>query len=650
MTQRFPHGPRVFLGGLALVALLGAIPPEEDPGIAIAAMEGAGREAVVELIRQGGDVNAAQGDGMTALHWAAVHGDEGLADLLLSAGARLEPTTRLGRYTPLHLASMEGNGGVVAVLLAAGADPAARTASGNATALHLAATAGSEEAVRALLDHGAEVDAEESIRDQTPLMFAAARGRDAVIRVLLQHGADPARVSAVADVRQLEQEDRRARMVRDSILKTFRPSEVGDGELWIPTPSQVQAAARAARTFLRDGAPEFPAPPEGPAVSQESVEFEPEAGVPVEDGATEESRGGEVPGEEPRPDEAPRDEPPAVETEEDTYDPGWTARIGTRGGMSPLLYAARDGHVKTAIALLEGGADVDQVGGGDQTSPLLMATINGHYDLAMELLARGADPNLSNASGDSPLYAAIETRWAPRVMMPQQHAWMNQETTHVELVAALLEAGADPNPRLSSHLWYMQFNRGDLQVDTRGATPFWRATHALDLEVMKLLVAYGADPGVPTRRPPVRGGGYGGGGDREDASGLPPVPVGGPGVFPIHAASGVGHGQGFAANVHRYVPDGWLPAVRYLVEELGADVNARDHDGYSPVHHAAARGDNELIRFLVEHGADVTLVSRRGQTTVDMANGPIERIQPFPRTIELLEGLGAMNNHNCVSC
>jgi ankyrin repeat protein len=90
--------------------------------------------------------------------------------------------------------------------------------------------------------------------------------------------------------------------------------------------------------------------------------------------------------------------------------------------------------------------------------------------------------------------------------------------------------------------------------------------------------------------------------------------------------------------------------VKYLVEELGADVNARDHDGYSAVHHAAARGDNELIMYLVSQGADVTHVSRRGQTTVDVANGPQQRVQPFPETIALLEGLGAMNNHNCQSC
>jgi ankyrin repeat protein len=146
--------------------------------------------------------------------------------------------------------------------------------------------------------------------------------------------------------------------------------------------------------------------------------------------------------------------------------------------------------------------------------------------------------------------------------------------------------------------------------------------------------------------------GFGGSNDDEgpDPSGLPPVPVGGPGVYPIHAASGVGYGEGFAANIHRVVPDGWLPAVKYLVEELGADVNARDHNGYTAVHHAAARGDDELILYLVEQGADPLVVARTGQTTVDMANGPVQRISPFPSTIALLESLGAVNNHNCVSC
>jgi len=595
------------LGFLVLLPLVGAVGSTKDPGVADAAMRGADRETVVELIRQGADVNASQGDGMTALHWAATRGDLPLTELLVDAGARLEPTTRLGRYTPLHIAALEGHGAVVGALLEAGANPHARTSSGGATPLHLAAGAGSVDGVRFLVDHGAEVNAREELRGQTPLMFAAAGGRTEVLHLLMGRGADAALLSEVSDVRRLEMEDRRARMVRDSILAAFRPTSES-GEVWIPSPSQVQAAARTAREFLAKGAEE----------------------ASVEDDTTDE-------------------EGASLDEKEDTYDPGWTARIGARGGMSALLYAARDGHRTAAMALLDGGADIDQVGGGDETSPLLMAAINGHFDLARELLVRGADPNLRNTSGDSPLYAAIETRWAPRVMMPQQHAWMEQETTHVELAKALLEAGADPNARLTSHLWYMQFNRGDLQVDTRGATPFWRAAHALDLELMKVLFAYGADPHVPTRRPPERGSPYRSGEEEADPSGLPPIEPGGPGVYPIHAASGVGHGQGFAANVHRHVPDGWLPAVRYLVE-LGADVNTRDHGGYSPVHHAASRGDNELILFLVEHGADVTLISRRGQTTVDMANGPVERIQPIPRTIALLEGLGASNSHNCVSC
>ena len=121
-------------------------------------------------------------------------------------------------------------------------------------------------------------------------------------------------------------------------------------------------------------------------------------------------------------------------------------------------------------------------------------------------------------------------------------------------------------------------------------------------------------------------------------------------MYPIHAATGVGYGEGFAANAHRHVPDGWLPAARYLIEELGADVNARDLNAYTPLHHAAARGDDELIRYLVDRGADLMVVSRQGQTTVEMANGPYQRIQPFPETIALLESLGAINNHNCVSC
>ena len=93
-----------------------------------------------------------------------------------------------------------------------------------------------------------------------------------------------------------------------------------------------------------------------------------------------------------------------------------------------------------------------------------------------------------------------------------------------------------------------------------------------------------------------------------------------------------------------------MASVKYLIEELGADANQRDDEGYTPLHNAASRGDVEMIRYLVEHGADVTAVSRVGQTTADMANGPYQRTQPFPEAVALLESLGSKNNHNCVSC
>jgi len=84
--------------------------------------------------------------------------------------------------------------------------------------------------------------------------------------------------------------------------------------------------------------------------------------------------------------------------------------------------------------------------------------------------------------------------------------------------------------------------------------------------------------------------------------------------------------------------------------DLKPTIEVRDADGFTALHHAAARGDNEMIMYLVGKGADVMVVNRRGQTTVDMANSPEQRTQPFPETIKLLEGMGAKNNHNCRAC
>jgi len=576
-------------GDLALPRVLD--PLAESP-VADAAMRG-DAAAVRALLAEGADVNAAQGDGMTALHWSARNGDPSLADILLGAGADVHAGTRIGRYTALHMAGEVGAGEVVALLLDAGADPMARVdVAGSPTPLHFAAASGSVLAVEALLGAGADANATEKSWGQTPLLFAASKGRTEAVRSLLAAGADASMHTRVMDVV--------ARAVTDRIERSERNRRVAAGEPWGP---EVAEALRREQ-------------------EEESRRERAEAA------SLEESETRMI--EEPEP-------------------LSYGELVGGHGGLTALLHAAREGHAETAFALLDGGADIDRTSAGDGTSPMLMAAINGHYDLAMRLLDRGADPNLASHAGATPLFAALNTHWAPKSRYPQQHIYMQQDHTYLEVMRKLLEAGANPNVRLRKHLWFMSYNFDLLQIDAKGATPFWRAAYALDVEAMKLLVAYGADPSIPTEKVPSRRYGRGGD-DTADASGLPPVPVGGPAVYPVHAAAGVGYGQGFAGNAHRHVPDAWVPAVRYLVEELGADVNARDLEGFSPLHHAAARGDNELILYLVEQGADVTLVSRRGQTTVDMANGPVQRIQPFPETIALLESLGAVNNHNCVSC
>jgi ankyrin repeat protein len=611
---------------LLLTAFLWAGSPPEAP-VADAAMRG-DLDAVQELLSRGADVNAAQGDGMTGLHWAAEMGNAEMAGMLLGAGASVRSVTRLGDYTPLHLAAKNGHPEVAGLLLEAGADVEAVTSTGGARALHFAAQTAHPELVQVLLEHGADVNARETFWGQTPLMFAASAARADVVRQLLAAGADPSLRSKVLDVAARAELDNAAQDIRQEVLEGFRGDRVAGGEGWLPSPDEVQAAVTAARNVPTD------------VVEDPELADIENPGLPH----LVEREGGSAKAEAPA---APSGEDVGGNAE--GYDDSYAALVGGQGGLTALLHAVREGNVVTTMALLDGGADINQASGGDQTSPLLMATVNGHFDLALQLLERGADPNVVSDAGAGPLFAVINTEWAPKARYPQQQAYLQQQATHLDMMKALLEAGADPNQRLTKHIWYMEYTFSHLGVDMRGATPFWRAAHGLDVPAMTLLVAYGADPNIPTMKAPERRR-RGGGGDETDPSGLPPVPAGGPAIYPIHAATGHGYGTGYAGNSHRHAANAWLPAVRYLVEEVGADVNARDENGYSPLHNAASRGDIEVIQYLLEHGADPMVVSREGQTAVDMANGPQQRIQPFPDAIRLLEAIGVPNNHQCVSC
>lgn len=564
--KRMPHLT------IALVLILTASLGARETAPVAAAAQSRDIAAVRALLKQGADVNAAQGDGMTALHWAALNGEAELTSMLLYAGANWRAMTRLGGYVPLHLAARAGAAPVVEVLLEAGADQTIRTATG-ATALMLAAASGDAKAVDVLLARGAEVNATEKAHGQTALMFAAATGRTDVVRTLLARGADAAVATKIIDLEAL------TAAPGEDALQQQRPTAGA-------RPQPANAAAQR-------------------------------ADVP---GLTRPYRYNEL--------------------------------IGKQGGLTAMLLAARQGQLETVQALLDGGADINQPSPADGLTPLLISTINGHFDLAKHLIERGADVRAYSENGVTPLYAALNVQWAPKAFYPQPRAYLQQKTSYLDLMKILLEKGADPNARLRRKVWYSTYNFDNLRLEEVGATPFWRAAYAADIDAMKLLVERGADPHLPTAKPAGRTtrGVPGQLQTVTDSSGRAPIPVGGPGIPPLQAAAGWGYGDGFAGNAHRFAPSGMMAAVKYLVEEIGADVNAEDYDGNTALHQAAARGDVEMILYLVAKGADPRIINRDGQSTADMANGPVQRIEPFPEARDLLIKLGARNSNKCVSC
>ena len=305
------------------------------------------------------------------------------------------------------------------------------------------------------------------------------------------------------------------------------------------------------------------------------------------------------------------------------------------GGMTALLFAARDGHLGAVRAFVESGANVDQVAGGDGSSPLVIAIANGHYTVAKYLLDAGADPSLANVDGLAPIYATINMRFAPVSWAPNPRT-DQEEVNAVQLLAALLDAGADPNVRIARRLWFSPTSHNRLWINPAGATPFWRAAQASDVESMRLLLAAGADPDLSTFD----------------------------GTTPLMVAAGIGWRGNFSQNA----PDSWMTAVHFLME-IGADVNAVDTNGYTALHGAAALGNDEMVEFLVARGAPPSTRRRTRRPTwrsaprasssrsrtqaenspADMAFGPSRFFIPKPDTVDLLVGLGSSFQNNCRS-
>ena len=516
---------------LVLLALALACGPCASASAADAPLIEAARIGDVEAVRafldRGADIDGRAADGATALHWAAYRDDLVMARLLIDAGADATAKNRAG-VTPLALAGASARAALVARLIDAGADPNERMPGGE-TPLMMAARTGRLDVLGVLLDRGAAVDAAEDRRGTTALMWAAANGRPEAVRFLVERGAD---VSARSKAVPMGRGPYLAPIARDRIDDARR----GVGQAGAPARtadlSDVPPLTRRDRAGARgDGSPDA--------------------------AAVDEAR--------------PGDEPRGAPTRADVPEPSSALRPPRparplTGGLTALVFAARQGDVESARALLDAGAAVNQTTEYGWT-PLLAAVHNRHYRLAMVLLERGADPGLANQGGWTPLYLATDNRNIEAGDYPTRRP----DGDHLELIAALLARGVDPNARMASstetrtiftHQWLYE----------AGATPFLRAAQSGDLALLRLLLEHGADPSIPTTN----------------------------GTTPLMVASGIGWVEGVT---HEWSEEDTLATVRLLLD-LGAGVNAADADGRTALHGAAHKGRNDIVRLLVDHGAD----------------------------------------------
>ncbi|MYD84966.1 MAG: hypothetical protein F4Y14_01510 [Acidobacteria bacterium] len=460
---------------------------------------------VRSLLAQDADVNATQGDGATALHWAAYRNDPETTAALIRVGADVQAANDFG-VTPLALAARNGNAEVIAQLLAAGVDPNDPRQAVNAgeTPLMLAARAGQVDAVQVLADTGADVNARETWNGQTALMWAGAEAHVPVVETLIALGAD--------------------------------------------------------------------------------------------------------------------------------------IRARSNSGATPLLFAVRKGSIGAVRALLAAGADVNE-SRPDGAAPLLVAVVNGHENLVDLLLAAGADPNAEGGStrltvqgmraeamplvirklGYSeresegivrgnifgrPLQAAVHVaNWH----ISDQFIVVNLDRLRV--LRSLLAYGADANGRNSME--EPRWSGARYRRHMTGATAFMLAAKSADVEVLRLLLEYGADPTIYT----------------EDD------------ITPLMAAAGIS----WASNQDRASEAQVLEAVQLLVEELGADVNDVNDVGETAMHAAAYRGANSVVQYLFDKGAELDVVALDGRTPLQVADG-VEYGNSFaahPHTAVLLRELGA---------
>ncbi len=518
---------------------------------------------------------------------------------VLLAGAITLPTPAAAADAPLIEAARSGDAARVAALIEEGVDPRAASPDGT-TALHWAARSASAAAVEHLLAGGADA-ASANRYGITPLALAAESGEPAVVGALLAAGADPNTATPAGET-VLMVAARTGRVpVLDQLLAagaTVDATESWRGQtalMWAAAENNANAVARLLA-----------------------------AGADVE------------------------------------------ARSGS--GLTPLLFAVREGRIDATRALLAGGADVNAgvnnttastgsytPAATGHTSPLALAIINAHYELAAKLLDAGADPNAYDARG-SLLHALAWIRRPGSGRPPEQTGNLDS----LDLARLLLAQGADPNVSIFWQEIPFEVDLGIVKpppnisvgrnyISFIGATPFYLAAKHADLDLMRLLVDYGADPLTPT----------------------------GQGVTPLMAAAGLGFWDGESPGPLNGTPERIRLAAVEMTLALGNDLHAvtdfgdtelegdgvdlllrhplnlleldaqRDRGdmrwgGCTALHGAAMMGSNLIVQYLIDQGADINARNTIGWTPRMVAEGVFvaNTEKAWPDTVALLRELG----------
>ncbi len=516
--------------------------------VADAAMRG-DKAAIRTLIQQKVDVNIAQPDGATALHWAAYRSDKELAEMLISAGANPKVANREG-MTPLWLASINGDAAMITTLLNAGADPNEHLPLGR-TPLMAASRTGNIEAMKVLIDRGANVNAKETARGTTALMWAADEGHAPAIQYLIQRGADiNARSSPAPRGRGpalgKANDPRRAVAAQGAALAAGNALDLG--QIRAATEGNTNGAAQPAAAAQR-----------GAAAGQRGGQ----RGGRGAAGAADDAAAAAL----------------ALGFSFDGDDAAAAAGVGgfgrgraepnDGGELTPLIYAARANDLESVKVLLAAGVDINQTSGYGW-SPLLVATQNRYYKLGAYLMEHGADVNLANKGGWTPLYLATDNRNIESGDYPVRKGDMD----HLDFIKLLLDKGANVNARMkdSTETRTVFTNQW---LDENGATAFLRASQSGDIVLMKLLLAHGADPKIATLL----------------------------GVTALQAAAGIGWVEGITYQWSQEQTD---EAVKLLLD-LGLDPNAQADTGRVALHGAAHKGSTKVVQLLFDHGAKLNI-------------------------------------------